>query len=52
VVKHSIGPKQVPYIVTHDARTIRYPDPHIKVSKIYFKYKLLGEGNDRKLAKS
>jgi len=22
----------VPYIVTHDARTIRYPDPEIKVS--------------------
>ncbi|CAK5088482.1 unnamed protein product [Meloidogyne enterolobii] len=31
VVKQAIGPKQVPYIVTHDARTIRYPDPHIKV---------------------
>jgi len=31
VVKQSIGPKSVPYIVTHDARTIRYPDPHIKV---------------------
>ncbi|KAI1723432.1 ribosomal family s4e domain-containing protein [Ditylenchus destructor] len=31
VVKISIGPKGVPYIVTHDARTIRYPDPHIKI---------------------
>jgi small subunit ribosomal protein S4e len=25
-----MGPKKVPYIITHDARTIRYPDPHIK----------------------
>jgi small subunit ribosomal protein S4e len=24
--------KKVPYIVTHDARTIRYPDPSIKVN--------------------
>jgi len=31
VVKQSIGPKSVPYIVTHDARTIRYPDPHLKI---------------------
>lgn len=31
VVKQSVGPKGVPFIVTHDARTIRYPDPHIKV---------------------
>lgn len=27
-----IGPKGVPYLVTHDARTIRYPDPLIKVN--------------------
>ncbi|CAF4394673.1 unnamed protein product, partial [Rotaria socialis] len=25
-----MGPKKVPYIITHDARTIRYPNPHIK----------------------
>lgn len=31
VTKVAIGAKSVPYIVTHDARTIRYPDPHIKV---------------------
>jgi len=31
VVKQSTGPKGVQYIVTHDARTIRYPDPRIKV---------------------
>jgi len=31
VAKQSTGPKGVPFIVTHDARTIRYPDPHIKV---------------------
>ena len=28
----SVGPKGVPYITTHDARTIRYPDPLIKVN--------------------
>uniref|UniRef100_A0A915AM86 40S ribosomal protein S4 n=2 Tax=Ascarididae TaxID=6250 RepID=A0A915AM86_PARUN len=32
VVKKSVGPKGVPFIVTHDARTIRYPDPHVKVN--------------------
>jgi small subunit ribosomal protein S4e len=32
VVKHAVGDKGVPYIVTHDARTIRYPDPHVKVN--------------------
>lgn len=25
-----MGPKKVPYLITHDARTIRYPNPHIK----------------------
>jgi len=32
VRKISVGPKGVPYIVTHDGRTIRYPDPTIKVN--------------------
>merc|ERR1712025_1464767 len=32
VRKVSVGPKGVPYIVTHDARTIRYPDPLVKVN--------------------
>lgn len=32
VTRVGIGPKGVPYLVTHDARTIRYPDPLIKVS--------------------
>jgi len=27
-----IGLKGVPHLVTHDARTIRYPDPMIKVN--------------------
>jgi small subunit ribosomal protein S4e len=27
-----MGPKKVPFIITHDARTIRYPDPHIKAN--------------------
>lgn len=31
VVKQTTGAKGVPYIVTHDGRTIRYPDPHVKV---------------------
>lgn len=30
--KHQLGAKGVPYIVTHDGRTIRYPDPAIKVN--------------------
>eukprot|EP00117_Sycon_ciliatum_P016570 scpid98738/ scgid15941/ 40S ribosomal protein S4 len=29
VVNKSIGPNKVPYIVTHDGRTIRYPHPDI-----------------------
>jgi len=32
VKKVLVGPKGVPMIVTHDGRTIRYPDPHIKVN--------------------
>ena len=27
-----LGPKGVPFLVTHDGRTIRYPDPLIKVN--------------------
>ncbi|WP_264767160.1 hypothetical protein, partial [Klebsiella pneumoniae] len=26
------GPKNVPFLVTHDGRTLRYPDPLIKVN--------------------
>ena len=26
----AVGPKGVPYCVTHDGRTIRYPDPDVK----------------------
>jgi len=32
VKKVLVGPKGVPMIVTHDGRTIRYPDPHVKVN--------------------
>ncbi|QRV74292.1 ribosomal family S4e [Ceratobasidium sp. AG-Ba] len=32
VRKMAIGARGVPYIVTHDGRTIRYPDPNIKVN--------------------
>jgi small subunit ribosomal protein S4e len=31
VKQAAVGPNAVPYIVTHDGRTIRYPDPHVKV---------------------
>lgn len=27
-----MGPKGVPFVVTHDGRTIRYPDPAVKVN--------------------
>ena len=27
----SVGPNNIPMLTTHDARTIRYPDPHVKV---------------------
>ena len=30
VKSRAMGPKDVPYIVTHDGRTIRYPHPEIK----------------------
>ena len=30
VVKKAMGPNKIPYIVTHDGRTIRYPHPEIK----------------------
>jgi len=32
VKRVSVGKKGIPYIVTHDGRTIRYPDPEIKVN--------------------
>jgi len=32
VRKTLMGPKGIPFIVTHDGRTIRYPDPAIKVN--------------------
>ena len=32
VKKVCMGPKKVPYIVTHDGRTIRYPDPLVKAN--------------------
>jgi small subunit ribosomal protein S4e len=31
VKKVSVGPKVVPFLTTHDGRTIRYPDPSIKI---------------------
>lgn len=31
VRKVQTGPKGIPFLVTHDGRTIRYPDPLIKV---------------------
>lgn len=32
VKKVQLGKKGIPYLVTHDGRTIRYPDPDIKVN--------------------
>ena len=32
VKRQQLGQNAVPYIVTHDGRTLRYPDPDIKVS--------------------
>ncbi|KNC47661.1 40S ribosomal protein S4 [Thecamonas trahens ATCC 50062] len=32
VVRQQLGPRGIPYIVTHDGRTIRYPDPDIRVN--------------------
>jgi len=32
VKRQEVGAKGIPYIVTHDGRTIRYPDPAIKVN--------------------
>jgi len=31
VVRVEIGANKIPYLVTHDARTLRYPDPSIKI---------------------
>jgi small subunit ribosomal protein S4e len=31
IKSRSVGPNKVPYVVTHDGRTFRYPDPSIKV---------------------
>lgn len=30
--KQEIGPKGVPFVTTSDGRTIRYPDPLVKVN--------------------
>ncbi|GFT82964.1 40S ribosomal protein S4 [Nephila pilipes] len=32
VKRVQVGPKGIPFLVTHDARTIRYPDPLVKVN--------------------
>jgi len=32
VKKLLVGPKGVPMLVTHDGRTLRYPDPHVKLN--------------------
>jgi len=31
ITKKSVGPNKIPYIVTHDGRTIRFPNPDIAV---------------------
>ena len=32
VIKTAVGPNKIPYIVTHDGRTIRFPHPEIKAN--------------------
>jgi small subunit ribosomal protein S4e len=32
VKKVSMGPKKIPYLILHDGRTVRYPDPLIKAN--------------------
>lgn len=32
VKRVQMGPKNIPFLTTHDGRTIRYPDPLIKVN--------------------
>ena len=32
VKKNELGPRGIPYVVTHDGRTIRFPNPDIKVN--------------------
>lgn len=32
VKRVQVGPRGIPFLVTHDGRTIRYPDPVIKVN--------------------
>lgn len=32
VTRQQLGKGGVPYLATHDGRTIRYPDPEIRVS--------------------
>ncbi len=34
VKKQELTKKKIPYVVTHDGRTIRYPDPAIKVDDV------------------
>jgi ribosomal protein S4E len=34
VRRQEVTKKAVPYIATHDGRTIRYPDPEIKVDDV------------------
>ena len=34
VRRQEVSKKAVPYIATHDGRTIRYPDPEIKVDDV------------------
>ena len=31
ITKKEVGPNKIPYVVTHDARTIRFPHPEVGV---------------------
>ena len=47
------GPRGVPYAVTHDGRTIRYPDPDVKAEPTHRggedRWKMVGGGGDERL---
>jgi small subunit ribosomal protein S4e len=41
IKKKAMGPNKIPYVVTHDGRTIRFPHPDIKkhdTIKVFLKY--------------
>lgn len=54
IVKKGLGARAIPYIVSHDGRTIPYPDPEIKIGDTikydFMKGKILGAAHFQKNA--